>query len=395
MRALSSRFTAVAVVCVAACGGCDRGTAGTVTIDTLPNGTVIVRNDGAGVWDSSSVWRLVEDLRIGNAAGEGPAGFTDVSGLAVDGAGRAYVLVRDAQEIRVFDSTGAFVRRIGRKGQGPGEMQNATGLGWDRAGRLWVADPANGGYSVFDTTGRFIARRSRPSSFYMAPWTGAFLATGDLLDVVGRPGALPPSLALVRYDSALVAQDTLRLPDIDAPQFTLTSGGRMFMSAAVPYAPTLAWRIDPRGFVWLGVTAPYRLYQQRLTGDTVRIVERAYEPVSVSSAERSKAIEGLAWFTKQGGVIDESRIPAEKPAFDRFYVDDRGGLWVVPEVLAQDAAGGTPFDVFDGEGRYLGQLRAPWEVSGSLRPVFRGTRVHAVTTDADGVPYVVRARIER
>jgi len=386
------------LVAVIGCAGKDGDEPSWVTIDTLVTGTVVVHNAAGGGWDSSTAWRLIEDLRIGNAAGEGPAGFSDINGLAVDGAGRVYVLVRDAQEVRVFDSSGTFVRRMGRKGQGPGELQNATGMGWDPAGRLWVADPANGGYSVFDTAGRFIMRRLRSSSFYMAPWPGAFLATGELVDVIGLPGGFPPTFALARYDTAMVPRDTIPLPQYRGELFTHSSksaGGVSMMSAGVPFTPSLAWRLDARGFLWFGITAPYRIYQGRLGGDTVRIVERVYDPIPVTSAERAKSLERFSWFTQQGGQIDESRIPARKPAFERFYVDDRGGLWVVPEVAAQDTAGGTPFDVFDGEGRYLGRLRAPWAVSGSLPPVFRGDRLYVVTTDDDGVPYVVRGRIVR
>ena len=41
------------------------------TIDTLESGIEVVRNPAKGIWDSSTAWRLVENLRIGSVKGEG------------------------------------------------------------------------------------------------------------------------------------------------------------------------------------------------------------------------------------------------------------------------------------------------------------------------------------
>jgi hypothetical protein len=86
-----------------------------------------------------------------------------------------------------------------------------------------------------------------------------------------------------------------------------------------------------------------------------------------------------------------SRIPSVKPAFDSFLLDDAGYLWVDPVTPKQGE--GRVFDVFDPDGRYLGQARANVRLSG--RPVFRGDYVYATTEDESGIPYVIRARIIR
>jgi hypothetical protein len=368
------------------------GTAGwRGSIDTLPNGTVVVHNEGGGLWDSATAWRIVEDLRIGNAEGDGSAGFNRIVGLALDREGRIYALEGETQDVRVFDSTGAFVRRFGRKGRGPGEMENASGMGWDDGRRLWVVDPANGRYALFDTTGRVVGTRQRSTSFYMFPWKGAFLASGELVDVIGLPGGFPPTFALARYDTAMVPRDTIHLPTYQGELYTQRSQSGGGMSAGVPYTPGLVWSVDPRGFLWFGITAPYRIYQRRLGGDTVRIIERAYEPLPVAAADRDSEIAHLDWFTKQGGQVDASRIPKVKPAFDRFFLDDVGNLWVDPVTPRSDDD--RVFDVFDPDGRYLGRARSNFPIVGT--PVFRGERLYAVTGDENDIPYVVRARIER
>jgi hypothetical protein len=38
-----------------------------VKVDTLPSRAVLVHNGGQGLCDSTTAWRLVEELRIGSA----------------------------------------------------------------------------------------------------------------------------------------------------------------------------------------------------------------------------------------------------------------------------------------------------------------------------------------
>ncbi|MGH9896199.1 MAG: hypothetical protein ACREA0_30245, partial [bacterium] len=154
--------------------------------------------------------------------------------------------------------------------------------------------------------------------------------------------------------------------------------------------PGLVWSLDPRGYVWLGVTTPYRIYQTRLQGDTVRIIERAYEPVPVASDEKDSAVAGMKWFTDQGGKVDPSRIPDVRPAFAGFFFDDRGHLWVAPVVKREQGRG---FDVFDPEGRFLGRVRSGFRLLLRPAPTIRGDLLYAVTEDESGIPYLVRARI--
>ena len=48
---------------------------------------------------------------------------------------------------------------------------------------------------------------------------------------------------------------------------------------------------DPRGYLWFGVSDSYGIIQVDLTsGDTLRIIEKDYDSVPVSRAEREAAL---------------------------------------------------------------------------------------------------------
>jgi hypothetical protein len=104
-------------------------------------------------------------------------------------------------------------------------------------------------------------------------------------------------------------------------------------------------------------------------------------------------------------------IPRTKPAFKTLIAARDGRIWVqryVPAVRvpwtaedernARDPERPLPrryrepivFDVFEPEGRYVGEVRAPEGFSTRPQPVIRGDSVWAVWRDDLGVNHVVR-----
>lgn len=379
---------AAAGLAAAGCGGgsADAGWQGRV--DTLAGGAVHVRNPTVGLRDSARS-RLVEELRLGNRAGTGPATFGNITALAVDRAGRIYVGDGQALEIRVFDPDGAFVRAFGGDGEGPGEFRHVSALLWGPEGRLWAVDQRNARFTVFDTAGRYLATRRRRVGGGMYPWPGGFDDRGRMMDV--SLSSLETSL--IRYDTAFRPADTIPLPEVEQSHYELRTSGGARIRAGVPFTPGLAWTLDPEGDLWFGVTDDYRIVERAPDGDTLRIVERPHEPVPVTEAARDSALERLDWFRRQGGDFDPSRIPDRRPAFRDLHVDRRGRLWV-EAVTAGEEEAGPALDIFDPRGRYLVRLRSPVPVDLN-RMVVRGDRLYMVSRDELDVPMVVRLAIRR
>jgi hypothetical protein len=327
---------------------------------------------------------LRETVRIGAIDGDGPDVFGEVAALHVDARDRIYVLEGQADEIRVFDDGGAYVRTIGRRGSGPGELANPIGLDWDGDGNLWVVDVRNARYSVFDTAGTYITQHRRAAGFYALPWPGGFGPDGRFLDIGLDP---PMSPVLIHYDSSLAPVDTVRIPAFESETFDIPQR----VSAIVPFSPSLSWRLDTRGFVWSAISGDYRLFQQTFAGDTVRVIERAYDHLPVTAADLEEANENLEWFRQEGGRPDLSRIPDVKPAIEGFQIDDAGYLWVHPVV--GEARANRVFDVFDPDGRYLGAVESPVPLESYPRPVMTTHAIYGVTEDELEVQYVVRLEI--
>lgn len=356
------------------------------TADTLPSGAVLVSSPEEGLWEPGEAWRLVENLRIGSAEGRGPEVFARIRGLEVDPRGRIYVLEGDAAEIRVFGPDGGYLRTIGGTGTAPGKLRRPSGLDWVEGEGLWVPDIGNARFTLFDAQGRYVRSLPRQAAGASFTWRGAVTRDGFVdSGFVQRGGNAVP--ALFPLDPGGLASDTVLLPLFEPETFSL-EGDDFARKVTVPFSPELVWRYHPNGYIWFGIPDRYRLVQRTLRGDTLRIVERAYEPVPVTPEERVEREEELG-----GYDLDLRRIPGVKPAFDAIFWDDASRLWV--RATAIPAEEGRPLDVFDLEGRYLGRVESPVPILATPPPIIGDTALWAVTRDEREVEYVVRLGIRK
>lgn len=410
-RATLGLLLAVVAAASVACSTADTapGTGWAGTIDTLANGAVVVRNPDVPTWDSAATWRIREELRLGSLDEEGPELFGQIADVAVDAAGRIYVLESQAQEIRVFTPEGAHLRTIGRKGGGPGEFADAVALRMRPGGtEFWVVDYGNARYARFDTAGRQLDVMRRPFGFRAYPWRGVVDTAGQLLEQnIAYAGDIAEPLdVLVGFGADGAPADTAYLPRFEPESFTATTAqGRPMFSMPVPFTPQQVLLFDPRRRIWSATTGRYALVQQTLAGDTVRVVELQRQPRPVTDAEAAEAFDGIAErMAEIGGrggrapTVDRSRLGRSHPVLAEPFLDDAGYLWVRPDLETPPKGGptGSTFDVFDPEGRYLGQVRSDVAIVGwMVRPRIVGDRLYAITRDTTtDVAYVVRARIE-
>lgn len=350
---------------------------------------IVVHNTHEPLWAPGEEWQVVEELRIGSAMSEGPDLFGAIYSFDVDAWGRIFVLDDQAQEVRIFDSDGVFVRTVGQKGEGPGEFTSAVSVDLSRNGEIWVMGMREGRVSIFDTTGTWLRQeRTSTGGWTVRPYPGGF-------DPMGRYNVLIQSAGrrwMVRFDQSYSPIDTIPLPENPVErQFFETPGA----STSVPFQGTMRWRFSPTGTVWTLLTGRYELTEMTTGGEVLRTVTKDHEPIPVTDEDREEAIADLEWFTSRGGQIDPSKFPTTRPATASFFIDDQGNLWVDRRVAAADEQDeGRLWDLFDAEGRFLGALRLPFQLASSIpEPIVRGGVLHGVTRDALGVLYVVRATI--
>ena len=371
---------------------------------------------------------LVEELSIGVADGAEQYMFGEIADIALGRDGSIYAFDRQVPAIRQYDSQGKFVRTIGRRGQGPGEYRSTSGIATMRDGRLLLWDTGNWRINVYAADGEVLTQWLTPSgsSSNMVSTYSRALLVDTAGRVITRKTIFNPAdlrnrpTVWLRYRPDGSPLDTLHAPPAarEMPELSATSG-RALYSREVPFAPRRIVTISPLGYLIAGLPDRYA-FEIHQPGGPVVSVRRDVKPEPVSRAERAEArreVEERMRKTDPTWSWNGPDIPDVKPLYADIQAGLDGRIWVAvrpevsPRVGASSGGGGvsppssrrparqlTPgeaprpalYDVFEPDGRYLGQVQVPAKVSSVVR---RGDHVWGVAYDAEDVPRVKRYRI--
>jgi hypothetical protein len=369
-----------------------------------PKNETFVVSDSAGVQiveSFSPAWgpagRRIDAqpvVRIGREE-EGPYQF----GLLFSGRllenGALAIPVPQAQEVRIFDSTGTHVRSIGGQGEGPGEFQSLFQVfrfpgdslaGFDRRlGRTTVISTSTGGHRSFPTT---------PDGNF-----DLFGVVGDGQCLMYSPGGayhpeLPPGLQWVPTEVLSVE------PSNGSSRVIRTLPGRQqFIEPdgntrqVIPALYSIQAAAD-EGFYW-GTPDRYEIGFYDANGRLRRMLRRRTEPVPVAPDMIQAWIDSqLEWVERTQGeravpryrrTYEEAHFQDFMPHFEWAFVDRDHRLWVGAHSWPSDQAIPRVWSVFSPEGVWLGDLDAP---EGVRIVDAEGDRVLGIWMDQLEVPYV-------
>lgn len=369
-------------------------------------GVVLVDNPATGIWRRGEVPAVREVLRIGVAEGEPEYQFGEITAVNVDAEGLIYVGDRLAQEIKVYDRSGRYQGRIGGPGAGPGELgAGGTGIHFGRGDTVIVPDPGLQRINFFLRDGSFLRSYPLSSMEGISRGWAAVPDSGLLqhlrrLPLPGQEGAAEGDVVVRRgwdggvRDTVLVLPQAagLRLGDNGIPAMTL-------------FGPEPVWGVAGDGRIFSAMNSEYRIEVRSLAGEVVQVIRRQFESQRVEAADREillghirERIERLgappAGVAKllQGVVIAD-----HYPVIVTLMGGPEGSLWVqkilsvrraaaVADSFHPDELGSPEWDIFDREGRYLGEITLPSRFQPHL---IRDGRIYGVARDQMDVQYVV------
>jgi DNA-binding beta-propeller fold protein YncE len=82
--------------------------------------------------------------------------FNFPTNIAVDAAGKTYVMDSFNFRVQIFDADGKFVSKFGGIGTGFGQFSKPKGIGVDSEGHIYVSDAAFNNVQIFDQDGRLL-----------------------------------------------------------------------------------------------------------------------------------------------------------------------------------------------------------------------------------------------
>lgn len=386
------RLVALALL-LAACTTHD--TRPTSVIDTLPSGVVAVHNNAPSAWRDSATWQFEEVTRIESRDSGAEALVNPGYVAAMDGEGRTYVVDEPPVAIKVFDSTGTFVRTIGRNGEGPGEYRQPR-IAIHR-GEVYVEDSRLRRISVFDTSGTFIRSFRAESNAGGSDGLGVDDSSRIWLRIY-HPDPPDEVFTFVRFDTMGTLLDTVRLRQWHDPAVWVVEQGGGRATYSIPGGPREVVTVTPSGAMLRGWSGTYTLAVQPSLADTTLLISRDWAPVRIPEAERVERFQQFSGRMSKflpPDIVKASfhlyDMPTERPPMQDLDEDPAGRIWV--HTASVDTTS-SYYDVFNPSGIWQGSIRAPWRASAAV--VWRGAdRVLVREPDSDGlasfVVYELRA----
>ncbi len=350
-------------------------------------------------------WTLVEELRIGSRDDPEQSLTDPLVDVVVGPGGDVFIPQAGAGEIRQYDLSGRFVRRIGRRGNGPGEF----GMLWT-IGRLtdtiYAINLNPGRVSLFSLDGTHLSTTGlehEPLHELETPSPpSVLLPDGTALLLVERSQALrsgDPVTLLLRIDrGGKVLSTLLSHATPMGVAIPLGGAGTYHTARPLPDQPLAAVAPDGSRLAILtryaardNGTAEFRVTETTLSGDTLSSVGYEYRPVAVPrevadslmahpvrTAARILGSEAAA----QRAVARELHLPAYYPPVTSIRIGDDSTLWLEREPLPD-----LPrlWEVYR-DGRKIARIATPTVARVSL---VQRDALWSVEHDELDVPYVV------
>ena len=298
----------------------------------------------------------------------GPAQFAEVADVAVTPNGTVWVADRDDPRLRAFSPSGRAMKSFGRRGEGPGEFTGIAKIFPAADGTIAVVDMRLFRLTRMDSAGRLLSTVSIKSFPF---------------DAAAAPGSPAVHLLFSRFQpgTSFVRRSDPRVDSLMPVLGPLTD----FPRAEAP-AEVHSLAVAPDGSIAVGdggTEYRIRIYHAGRWRDIVREIPRKLRTPAELREMLTRGLGNQHRARAEGGQAT-SALPREKPHFEWLGLryDPLGRLWVK---TGRGDESRTVFDVFSGEGGFMGEVVVPGRVTSIS---LNGNYLVTAGEDDNGIPRV-------
>lgn len=344
----------------------------------VEDGVTVVKNPKEPIYDEN-IFELEEELTIAGKEGKEGQMFMNIVSIDVSEDGTIYLLDGRAANIKVFDSSGKFLKTIGRRGQGPGEFGRPESFSITPQDEIAVNDPGRRSIQFLDMDGNFLRQIPVNQPFFTGP---RFISSGDMIASYAIFGE-EFKVVLEKLDNKLKPILTFAtIPMLKIPKV------HIFLYR---FVYDLRWDVTSKDeIIWGALTTPeYELYIHNQDGKLIRKIIKEYEPIEITKTEYEKMMK--EWFGRSPASDRfEFIIPKNYPPFHTFILDDEGRIFV-KKFEGVEQGKRIYAEVFDQQGRYITDIIFPINM---LPGPFKKGKLYTVEEDEEGYRVVKRYKVK-
>lgn len=343
--------------------------------------------------------RFVPELTIDDSSMPEEAFFEAFVDIACDKKGNIYISDYKACNIKKFDSSGNFIKVIGRKGQGPGEFNMPF---WLTAtdNRLFVWDMMNMRLCALSLEGEFIRSitfqisEGRPQKLRSLPDGNVVV---EMEKIYFGEADKPQDCTIEIYSPDLEHKKTVYSQQVWRNKYMRVES--MFTNIPQPFSPRVYWDVTPDGKIVIGYSKDYEIEIYDIIKGKLFSFRHDYEPVKVTDEDKELFFSGIT-FSRDGvmqrGAPDfirkNTEFPKIKPSFDGILVDSERNI-IAHSYRKNKAEQPKFFDAFDSKGNFLGAVKIEGEGTFPSAIRIRENYYWQQETDKEGLIKVVKYRI--
>ena len=351
----------------------------------------------AEIYKSGTV-QFISELTIDDTSLPEDTFFESTVDIKCDNNGYVYICDYKANNIKKFDSSGKYIKTIGRKGQGPGEFNRPFQIAVTND-RLIVGDMGNRRICALTPDGEFI--KSVTISIGEMPQKIRGLPNGDIViameKIYFREPDKPQDCLIEIYSPNLEKKRTVYTQQVWRNKFMRIEN--MGTNIIQPFSPLVYWDVSPEGKVVIGYPKNYEIEIYDSEKGKISSFTHSYKPIKVTDQDKEMFFAGMTYSTggvvKQGVpdyIVKNTEFPKYKPAFKHILVDSEGNIlvWAYRKNRKEES---KFFDAFDPEGNFIGNVQIIGEASFPLRAVIKDGSFWLQKTDEEDLIKIIKYRI--
>ncbi len=337
------------------------------------NGVEIISNpkNPKAPKDVPSKLVLKEDFTVGDSENLDEM-ISEVSFLTVDDHDNLFAVDIKEMNVKVYDSSGEYVRTIGKKGQGPGELNIPAGILITPDNQLLILDIINRRMSYFTLEGEFTKNVSIADKTSLA---------NPAMDDKGNMAAMELVLEgkqmfwyIRKYD-----KDLKPLFDLNKVEFKIPVAGKKMN----PFDFIQLNVFDSKGNLYFGDGKDYVIKIFDPEGKHFRTIEKKYDSTKITKEDIQQMLESIPNVTGVN-LKDILEFPKYYPAYESFTIDEEERLFVRSYKKGKEK---DVFflDIFSTDGKYFSTLAT------KANPrVWKNGKMYSVEENDDGIKVIKR-----